>query len=83
MLSYSVSEKPLPDSKVHGANMGSIWGRQDPGGPHVGPVTLLSGLCCSIHRRLKEVLLVFLARIAPIRWQKLVPSYNGYLWDVA
>ena len=25
-----------PDSKVHGANMGTIWGRQDPGGPHVG-----------------------------------------------
>ena len=24
-----------PDSKVHGANMGPIWGRQDPGGPHV------------------------------------------------
>ena len=25
-----------PDSKVHGANMGPIWGRQDPGRPHVG-----------------------------------------------
>ena len=25
-----------PDGKVHGANMGPIWGRQDPGGPHVG-----------------------------------------------
>ena len=24
-----------PDGKVHGANMGPIWGRQDPGGPHV------------------------------------------------
>ena len=33
--------KPLtlaPDSKVHGANMGPIWGQQDPGGPHVGPM---------------------------------------------
>ena len=28
----------LRDSKVHGANMGPIWGRQDPGGPHVGPM---------------------------------------------
>ena len=28
----------LPIGKVHGANMGPIWGRQDPGGPHVGPV---------------------------------------------
>ena len=27
-----------PDSKVHGANMGPIWGREDPGGPHVGPM---------------------------------------------
>ena len=25
-----------PDSKVHGAYMGPIWGRQDRGGPHVG-----------------------------------------------
>ena len=23
------------DYKVHGANMGPIWGRKDPGGPHV------------------------------------------------
>ena len=29
-----------PDSKVHGANMGPIWGRQDPGGPHVVPMNL-------------------------------------------
>ena len=29
-----------PDSKVHGANMGPIWGRQVPGGPHVGPMNL-------------------------------------------
>ena len=28
-----------PDSKVHGDNMGPIWGWQDPGGPHVGPMT--------------------------------------------
>ena len=28
-----------PDSKAHGANMGPIWGRQDPGGPHVGPMS--------------------------------------------
>ena len=28
----------VPDSKVQGANMGPIWGRQDPGGSHVGPM---------------------------------------------
>ena len=30
----------FPDSKVHGANMGPIWGRQDPDGPHVCPTNL-------------------------------------------
>ena len=29
-----------PDSKVYGANMGPTWGRQDPGGSHVGPMNL-------------------------------------------
>ena len=28
----------ISDSKVHGPNMGRTWGRQDPGGPHVGPM---------------------------------------------
>ena len=32
-----------PDSKVHGANMGPIWGRQDPGEPMLAPWSLLSG----------------------------------------
>ena len=27
-----------PDSKVHGANMGPTYGRQEPGGPHAGPM---------------------------------------------
>ena len=30
--------KTTPDNKIHGANMGPIWGRQVPGGPHVGPM---------------------------------------------
>ena len=28
----------LSDNKVRGANMGPIWDRRDPGGPHVGPL---------------------------------------------
>ena len=28
----------FPNNKIHGANMGPIWGGQDPGGPHVGPM---------------------------------------------
>ena len=30
-----------PDSKVYEANMGPIWGRQDPGGTHVGPMNFV------------------------------------------
>ena len=33
-------ETTKPDSKVHGADMGPTWGRQDPGGPHVGHMNL-------------------------------------------
>ena len=29
-----------PDSKFYGVNMGPTWGRQDPGGPHLGPMNL-------------------------------------------
>ena len=28
----------ISDSKVHVANMGPIWGQQDPDGPHVRPM---------------------------------------------
>ena len=35
----------FPDSKVHGANMGLVWGRQDPGGPHVGPMNFATWVC--------------------------------------
>ena len=30
----------IPNNKVHGGNMGPIWGRQGPGGAHVGPMNL-------------------------------------------
>ena len=30
----------IPDSKIHGANTGPIWGRQDPGGSHFDPMSL-------------------------------------------
>ena len=43
MLNVHNGVECIPDSKVHGANMGPIWGRQDPGGPHVGHVNLAIG----------------------------------------
>ena len=36
--------EPIPDSKVHGANMGPTWVLSAPDGPHVGPHELLSGM---------------------------------------
>ena len=68
-----------PDSKVHGAKMGPIWGRQDPGGPHVGPMNfaiwvdrygrLRQELYCYGSMR-KDVLISFL------QWQMpLVPRW--------
>ena len=40
VMSHHKQQTAIPDSKVHGANIGPIWGRQDPGGPHVGPMNL-------------------------------------------
>ena len=34
-----------PASKVHGTNVGPIWGRQDPGGPHVCPMNFAIWAC--------------------------------------
>ena len=37
----------VPDSKVHGANMGPTWDLSAPDGPHVGPMNLaIRGLFC-------------------------------------
>ena len=41
------SHGSFPDSKAHGANMGPNWGRQDPSGPHVGPMNLAIWVCFS------------------------------------
>ena len=48
MVNHVKSEEKLPMewfkfeliliARFMGANMGPIWGRQDPGGPHVGPM---------------------------------------------
>ena len=38
---YLESNQCFPDSKIHGDNMGSIWGGEDPGGPHVGPMNFV------------------------------------------
>ena len=39
-IQFKLDHHVNPDSKIHEANMGPIWGRQDPGGPHVGPMNI-------------------------------------------
>ena len=39
--SMQIIRHTFPESKIHGANMGPICGRQDPGGPHVGPMNFV------------------------------------------
>ena len=39
----SDNPKPIPDSKVHGANMGPTSVLSAPGGPHGGPINLAIG----------------------------------------
>ena len=49
----------IPDSKVRVANMGLTWGRQDPGGPHVGPMNpaIRDSIALLILRSLKLIAL--------------------------
>ena len=44
-----VTSVAISNSKVHGANMGPIWGRQDPGGAHVDPMNLATWDVISNH----------------------------------
>ena len=47
MISFKVIS--YPDSKVQGTNMGPIWGRQDPGGPHDGPMNFANWVDFVVH----------------------------------
>ena len=56
LMLFILSHHGIPDSKVQEAYMGPTWGRQGPGGPHVGPMNLAIGdvtayrpLSCQIH----------------------------------
>ena len=55
-----------PDSKVHGANMGPIRGRQDPDGPHAGPMDFANWEYF--------VVLYFLSVLLPKQAQNPLPS---------
>ena len=67
-----------PDSKIHGANMRPIWVRQDPGGPHVGPMNF------AIWEVLSMILFRFFSYLCLLinDYQVLIPPC-GYCWPIS
>ena len=50
---WSSEQLSIPESKVHGANMGPTWALSAQDGPHVGPMnlTIMDGMCkCSLRQ---------------------------------
>ena len=52
-----------PDSMVHGANMGPIWGRKDPGGPQVGPMNFPIWVVVAYSVVVKTIVIVIICHI--------------------
>ena len=85
-LYHSGQIMSVPDSKVHGAYMGPTWGRQDPGGSHVGPMNLaiwgiiaVDALDPSVARTSTAINLTVLDLCIPLCDTKVV-SYNFSMW---
>ena len=81
--------KVCPESKVHGANMGPIWGRQDPGGPHVGPMNFaiwapVSGWLYELRAFVAVVFIIYvdIGVISRYLGYGLVIISHRTMWDV-
>ena len=66
VISCFQNHKNNPDGKVHGANMGPIWGQQDPCGPHVDPMNF------AIWEDLFNIMLIF------CNWDQLL----WHIWNM-
>ena len=62
------------DSKVHGANRGPIWGQQDPGGPHVGPMNFAIWDICMLFIYVLYVCVIYSRTLA------CVATVTGWLY---
>ena len=58
---------PYPDSKVHGADMGPTWGREDPGGTHVSPVKF--AICVGLKLKAVDIIRLVMS-FTHIEWNK-------------
>ena len=66
-----------PDSKIHGANMGPILGRQDPGGPHVGPMNLDIRDCTMLRNNEEWYTICVVSDIYPLTHQLNIFFFIG------
>ena len=59
--------------KVRGANMGHVWGRQDPGGSHVGPINFAMWDMLHYMRTKTNLTLVY-SLVSYSDWSSIVTS---------
>ena len=72
-----------PDSKVHEAIMGPIWGRQDPGGPHGGAMNFATWVVLPVKEfpsimkiRRSHDRLIFIKGISILPWHTAFTQYT-------
>ena len=73
-VNWATISLDYPDSKVHGANMGPIWGRQDPGGPHVGPMNFAIWVWFAKQENINIQMLSFKQTFS--KWTSLVSCHD-------
>ena len=72
LMRHYEPDREIPDSKIHGANMGPTWVLLAPDGPHVGPMHF------AIRERTAEV--DHSREVVPLRNQRLYP-FSLYLLE--
>ena len=70
------SDQLYPDNKVHGGIMGPIWGRQDPGEPHVDPMNFDIWVSCTMYCFATCFSLTFPVSVVQVR--RVPPKQVGY-----
>ena len=86
-LYLNPSRYNVPDSKVHGTNMGPTWVLSAPGGPHIGPMSLviwvcflsLSWVCCCQWWNLPSINICL--RAIQTIWEGSIPNALSIWWQ--
>ena len=77
----------FPESKVDGANMGPIWGRQDLGGPHVSPMNFVIWVNPLTYDATLNSFMYYLGAVAILIWRSVISELFNLLicpwsdWD--